>query len=62
MKNYIILKWNISNEEKMKELQRKEVEEEYLKNIKKYEEIMQDNQELNLNYLPHLLVAIIYLL
>ena len=45
MKNYIILKWNISNEEKMKELQRKEVEEEYLKNIKKYEEIMQDNQE-----------------
>ena len=33
------------NEEKMKELQRKEAEEEYLKNVKKYEEIIQDNPE-----------------
>ena len=29
----------------MKEMQRKEAEEEYLKNVKKYEDIIQDNPE-----------------
>ena len=33
------------NEDKIKELQRKEAEEEYLKNVKKYEDIIQDNPE-----------------
>ena len=33
------------NEDKIKEIQRKEAEEEYLKNVKKYEDIIQDNPE-----------------
>ena len=33
------------DEEKMKEIQRREAEEEYLKNVKKYEDIIQDNPE-----------------
>ena len=33
------------NNEKMKEIERKEAEEEYLKNVKKYEDIIQDNPE-----------------
>ena len=33
------------NEERIKEIERKEAEEEYLKNVKKYEDIIQDNPE-----------------
>ena len=34
-----------NNEERIKEIERKEAEEEYLKNVKKYEDIIQDNPE-----------------
>ena len=34
-----------ANQQRIKELQRKEAEEEYLKNVKKYEDIIQDNPE-----------------
>ena len=34
-----------NNEERLKEIERKEAEEEYLKNVKKYEDIIQDNPE-----------------
>ena len=40
-----MIKKDYENEMLMKEMQRKEAEEEYLKNVKKYEDIIQDNPE-----------------
>ena len=50
------------NEERIKEIQRKEAEEEYLKNVKKYEDIIQDNPEQRFKLPPPPLEIIICLL